>query len=652
MLFPGIVRRSMRPTRLISALGIALTLACFHAAPASAEERRSTISAPRVEFPVLARRWAQFQAATDGTDAEREKLADFHETALELGLLELPAHALVLMQQAAAAEDAGNRARAEELTDWAEMLAPSSPQPDFFRARQMFSDSPWALGRVIGHVRGGYQELGTTPAGSAAVGRQWRGIVVRGGLIFSLLFGLFLALRHGTALAHDLRLALVKTLTLGQSTALVALLLVAAPLLFWSPFTFVISAFFVCALHMNIRERVIGALVLGLCASAPTLTAQEAQLVAATDDNVGRIVNAIVRPCNERCSQLLELAVERDGRDEAALVTAWNEYKRGTPDRIRHASEMLEGLELSPAARASAEVLRGNIAFVSTDLEAAEQHYLEAHRLAADGTQRAVAHYALYRLHAVAGRSAMQESSLLAARAEDAEFVANYIDYTGRSQNRVLPVCPIPPGSVEIAEDAESLALAESAATQLLKGRYGALPASVTLPIVGASLFILLVGTAARRMRLVSRRCSRCATPVSRWVLDQAYLSKICILCFQLDRASQHLRREQRDARQARIDRWAEAAPKLTLAANLLAPGGGLVIAGWTMTGAFFAALYSGAIALLMADTIVDATPYTLPQTSLFDGRIAVAAIVLGIVYLATALLSFKAGTVSESSEA
>jgi hypothetical protein len=640
----------MRPTRLIRTLGIALALASFLAAPASAQDRRTTISAPRVDFPVLDRRWAQFQAATGGSEGEREKLTDFHETALELGLLELPAHALVLMQQAAAADEAGDRARAEVLTDWAEMLSPSSPQPDFFRARQTFFDSPWALGDVFSHVRDGYEELGTTPTGRAAVGRQWRGVVVRGGLIFSLLFGLFIALRHGTALAHDLRIALVKTLTLGQSTALVALLLGAAPLLFWSPFAFVVSAFFVCALHMNLRERLVGALVLALCASAPILTAQEARLVAESQNNNSRIVNAIVSPCNERCSQLLEVALERDGRQEAALVTAWNEYKRGTPDRLRRASEMLEGLELSRGARASAEVLLGNIQFVEGDLEGAEEHYLEAHGLASNSTQRAVAHYALYRLHSAADRSRMQESSLLSARAEDADFVANYIDYTGRSQNRVLPICPIPPESLQTSTDSGSQVLADAAANELLKGWYGAIPVSVTLPIVFLILFLLVIGVMANRMRLVSRRCGRCATPVSRWVLDQAFRESLCILCFQLDHASAHLRREQRDARQARIDRWAEAVPKLVLATNLLAPGGGLVMAGWTLTGSFFAAIYSAALAVLVADTIVDATPYTLPESSLFDGRVAVAAIVLGFVYLATGLLSFKAGTIREPS--
>ena len=639
----------------VRAVCVFAAVAALVGAPSSAhaEERPSLVSAPRVDFTVLDRRWAQFQSAGAGTERERDTLADFHETMLEIGLLELPAHALILMQQAAAAEGAGNRARAEELTDWAQQLAPGSPQPHFFRARQAFDDSPIALGAVSRHVRAGYRELGTTRAGSAAVGRQWRGIVVLGGLLFSLFFALALALRHGTAVAHDLRLALVKTLTLGQSTTLVALLIVAAPLLLWSPLAFILSTLVVCALHLTIRERVVGLLVLGLCAAAPILTEDEARLIAASDDSAALIVNAVVGPCNDRCDQLLKLAEERDGRDEAALVRAWNEYKRGTPDRLQRATELLEGLDLQGGVLSSAEVLLGNIAYADGDLEAAGEHYREAHANAVNATQRAVAHYALSRVHSAAERPELEQQSILASRAEDGEFVANYIEYIGRSQNRLLPVSPIPPEVLNTARSAErQQRTAEAAARELLRPWFGSIPPVVAQTIAGAVACLLLIGIAGRRMRLVSRRCTRCATPVSRWVLDQAFLSSLCILCFQLERAATHLRREQREVRRERIERWSEAAPKLTLAANLLAPGAGLLIAGWTVTGALFAAIYGSAIAILLADSVADATPYTLPGSALFDGRSAAAAVLLAIAFIGTAFLSFKAGTPNEPTEA
>ena len=632
--------------RLICVVAIAIASV---GAPAGAEERRALVSAPRVDFPVLDRRWSQFQASTDGSEREQETLEDFHETMLEIGILQLPAHALVLMQQAAAASSNGDDARAAQLADWAEQLAPGSPQPHFFRARQTFDESSLGLGEVFAHVGAGYDQLATTRAGSAAVGRQWRRIVVRGGLLFSLLFAFALAIRHGTAVAHDLRLALVKTLTLGQATALVALLLGAAPLLFWSPFAFVVSAFFVCVLHLSIRERLVSMVVLALCVAAPVLTADEARLIAASDDSAALIVNSVVGPCNERCAHLLELAGERDGRSEAALVRAWNEYKRGAPDRLRRASELVEGLEFGPGVASSAEVLRGNIAYAGADLDAAEAHYREAHAQAMNATQRAVAHYALYRVHSQADRPELEEAALLAARAEDDAFVANYIDYSGRSQNRLLPISPIPPEALVGGRSADrETEIAEGAARELLRPWFGSISPTVTAPIAGAVAFLLLVGLAARRLNLVSKRCQRCATPVSRWVLDQAFRQSLCILCFQLEKASKYLRREQREARRERIARWSEAAPKLTLAANVLSPGGGLLIAGWTITGTLFTMLYSAALALLVTESVVDATPYTLPETSLFDGMIAVAAMLLAIAYLATALLSFKAGTPNE----
>ena len=641
----------MPVVRLVAALAVAIALV-GSPDPAFAEERRSLVSPPRVHFPVLDRRWAQFQSSGDGTERERETLADFHETMLELGLLEMPAHALVLMQQAAAAESSGDRARADQLTDWAEQLAPGSPQPHFFRARQAFNDSRFGLGAVTSHVRAGYRELRTTRAGTAAVGRQWRGIVVVGGLLFSLLFALALAARHGTAVAHDLRLALVKTLTRGQSTALVALLIAAPPLLLWSPLAFIISTLLVCALHMTIRERLVGLLVLALCAAAPILTADEARLIAASDDNASLIVDAVVGPCNQRCVELLELAGERDGRAEASLVLAWNDYKRGTPDRLRRAAELVGGLELKGGVHSSGQVLLGNIAYAEGDFDEADARYREAYDHADNATQRAVAHYALSRVHSAENRPELEQTALLAARAEDGAFVSNYIDYIGRSQNRLLPISPIPPEALSTSGSEErQQETAEGAARQLLRPWFGSIPPSVAPTTAGAAAFLLLVGIAGRRMRLVSRRCTRCATPVSRWVLDQAFRSALCILCFQLERAARHLRREQRGARRERIERWREAAPKLTLAANLLAPGAGLMIAGWTMTGAFFSAVYASALAILLAESVADATPYTLPESALFDGRIAAAVGLLAISFAVTARLSFRAGTPREPTD-
>src|SRR5690606_10557217 len=81
---------------------------------------------------------------------------------------------------------------------------------------------------------------------------------------------------------------------------------------------------------------------------------------------------------------------------------------------------------------------------------------------------------------------------------------------------------------------------------------------------VGAAL--LLIGLLARRRQLVSERCTQCATPISPFVLREAYSAHRCVSCFQIVVSANALTADQIDARRERIANWKEAAPKLRLA--------------------------------------------------------------------------------------
>lgn len=613
----------------------ALAAVCLAAVavPAVAQEV-SRVSPPAVQLSGLDTRWVAVLAAEGDASAESAAFEALLVAKAELGILEMPAHAAVLLRSADVAERAGQEARAELLRDRATALAPGAALPHFVRAGAAWREAPWSLRAIASEVVAGYARLDRSLAGRAAQGMLWRELLAWFGALFSTLFALAMVVRHGSRVSHDLRLALLRTLTLGQAGAIFVLAVAAPALILASPFGFVLCALAAVSLHVSLRERLVGVLTLGMLVLAPGLTGEYAALVAANRSGASRVVSAVVGPCDDRCTSLLETAHVRDGDANAAVARAWTLYKRGTPDQRRRAEPILEGLTLTRGAEASAEVLRGNIAFAAGDFDAAERHYLNSHGAAVNRTQRAAALYALYRVHAFEARREMAQEALAGALSEDEALVSELAYYDGRSQNRLLPVSPIPASVIadEIVEATDGVEV-RRAADELLSPWYGAVPPRVTTPASAAVALLLLLGALASRSRLVSTRCERCATPVSRFVLEPAYDADRCVLCFQLEEARDELSAEQIDAREARVERWEAAAPNLSLAANIAAPGWGLVVSGWALRGAAVLAAFCAALALLLAASPAEQLPYCLGGIRVFDGHGIVAAGVLVVAY-------------------
>ncbi len=604
--------------------------------PEVVEARETTrLSPPSVDISALDTRWQVLREASPGTDAEARAFNALLTSAVELGLMDLPGHSLVLLQEAAVAHAAGDDARADQLREWAATLSPGSAQPFFFDARRAWEQHPWDVPGITATLAEAYGRLNTSLAGRAALGMRWRALRIFSSVMFVLALALVLAFRHGSVLAYDLRVAAQKTLTLRQSAALSALLFLAPAAIVWSPLIFVLTVIVLTAPHFSWRECLVTVAALGLCILVPSGTEEYARLMAANEGNAARVISAVVSPCDERCVGQLDDRIARLGDENAALAKAWGHYRRGTHTQRRLAAELLEGRTFSPAAQASAEVLRGNLAYVVDDPGGAEAHYLRAHDLAVTSTQRAAALFNLYRLHSADGRRAAAEEALSSALREDSALVNRQVDFRGRSQNLILAVSPTL--SDVMADElltATDRPVIEDATRELLRPWYGALDVAATRSAVGGAVIWVALWGLLGRFRWTSIRCRECATPVSRYVSMPAYRERRCVLCYQFRSIPAVLTQDQRRAREERSERWEVFWEQLELLTTIAFPGAGQLGVGRTLVGTLLlAAVCVGAVAVALPGYGL-VVPYSIGAGSLFDGRFQAGAAVLGLAYV------------------
>ncbi len=600
------------------------------------------VSLPSVQLHAVDAAWTAFAQAEAGSEEQARLFEQFRSHAAEVGVLELDSHAVALLLEAAAALDAGDSARATIALDYASELAPMLPQVEFLSAHAARVAAPWRLDRVLSHAGRGLARMSESPTGRAAVRAQAIACALMLAALFAVLFAGTVVVRHGSRVAHDLRLLLRRGPTLSHASALVALAVVIPALLWWSPQLFVTCALIVVSAHLAWKERVVALLLLALAVAAPSLALRigvltEQSLVDRTD-----YTGAVAARCGTQCVEHLDASIAA-GDERSRVARAWVHYKTGTEDQHRRALTLLDEATLSPDVLASAALLRGNVLFANGDLEGAATRFEESRDAAQSRTQRAAALVNLYRVEVAQGHQGTAQQVAADAEQTAGDFVRDYFSYQGTSQNRLLAISPLAPRPVTV--DADST-IARSLASRRLAPWLGSVPVGWGLVgLVVAAICVLLGGWAQRR-QLVSQRCTRCATPVSRFVLAPAFEAKLCVLCYQLEVARDGLRAPQIFAREERIADWRESAPRLVRIANAAAPGAGLLSAGWTLTGAGVLALFCGGVALLVVPQAATQMALSVRPELAVDGANWVAGGGILLAYVLAFALSGRAGRI------
>lgn len=602
------------------------------------------LQAPAVELSSLDTRWRIMRRAEPGSADEAAAMQSLQRTAIELGLTELPAHSLVLLQEADAANQSGDVGRAETLKTWAEELSPLSAQPAFFDARVSWETRPYDVARIVGHLGRAYRSMHGSLAGATAIGMIWRRAAVEAIAGFSLLLIVLLLIRYAAPIALDVRVRTGRAITLAQGHTLIVLVALTTSLVWNSPFALVCVGVALAAFHAGWLERALLALVVAGLVGIPMLAHDYALLVSANESSNSRVVAAIVAPCDARCVGQLD-RLEQQGNANATLALAWVSYRRGTRSAHADALARLDVVDASEAVqvsalRSSAAALRGNIAFSQGDSLSAETHYRTAHEHAATATQRAAALLGVYRAQLSLGQRDVASDTLnLALRADD-RLVQRHLEATSRTQNAVLAVSPLPASVLTTRALSEGDSrLADDATEELLSAWYGAVAVRYTVPIAGGLAFLLLLGALAKRQHWVARRCTRCGSPTHRWILADAYDRALCALCYPLIAAAGRLTYAQRRAREYRIQRWGTKTRIGAWVADVLVPGAGHFCEGRTALGLLPLLLGTATVLLALLDTTPLSIPYALGSDRLFTGQLPLA-ILTAMVAWGIALLA------------
>ena len=610
---------------------------------ARAQNGQTTVETEARETQIAAR-WRQFRLSVPGSDGEDEAFEQLVAATLTAGVTNVPAYSTVLLRDAYVEHQNGRFDRARALFEWALVLSPESAQPQFLRAQMEFDESPLGFGRYIGPIRAGYRQLQTEVDGRIAVALHWRTLLLWFLGLLGALFLLAMVIRHSGLLAHDLRLVSGGELSLPQARGLVAVLIAAPAIVFWSPIVLVVTIIIVVASYLSWSERVLALGVLASLAATPFITEDIARLEAVASTDSMRVSRALHSPCDARCRERLTIQVNAHGEPSATLALAWAYYRLGDDRSLERAAVLLSSNEYASPWGVPALTLQGALAFAGGDTEAAGEAFEQARELSDNPTQEAASVFNLSTVARAEGRYEDARSIQSEAAALDPDGVERYNRYAQEPGDLYVIN---PPVSAEAMLD-ELLAAANPGFVQELENEMyapwvGQLAASAVIPLCGAGAIWLVLSLLLRRRHVVSIRCGRCATPTSAVIYRDAYDKELCILCYQLSTVSRQLTPVQRDARKKRIEKWNRTAPVMLVFTNVVVPGAGLLIGGRTWLGLIVTVMVVFGAVLLGSNSGMVAVPYSVRPDHVFDARQLLGGLLLGVGWFGSIGLGYMA---------
>ncbi len=553
--------------------------------PAAVERSAGAVRPPEAA-PIQAEvQWGLWRE-TEVEDARERHFDSFMRLSRELGQTPRTWHGLAMVQEAAAAMDAGDFPRAEARLSDARQADPHLPAPEFAQVALELRRSPGAVLPAWRALRAGWSKgLRWLPTRYEALAEGVHALVWGLGLVGVALLALAMT-RHLRLLAADASRLLPRGATVGQ-LQLLGLALIAAPgLLTGSPVASLLTGLALLGAYMGWAERGAALLVLAGLAALPTAASLRERALRFPASDVYEVWRASATPCDMACAERV-LAAGADKKDE--------EPGLGAARRLIHATRLLqttrEGAGYTEAAQAL-EPLAGD-ATLDARLRAAARNNLavarvmtgapaEAGALLRDASGDAPTLWAprlnLARLHELEGRDADAQTEVQQAILLGGGDAAERSVEAERTVNLWFELMPASPQA--LAGIWEQRRFDGEGGAAAWRGALGGLPLGSMEQVAGGAAAALVLLTLAGIALKAARRCRRCGQEMFERAegprAARGEVCQTCATCFGGGNLTYH----ERVAHEEIAQRWVTQARWTLRLGNLLTPGLGAALRG------------------------------------------------------------------------
>jgi len=600
--------------------------------PLAQPRTTETVPTPGITVRGLENRWRSFRQAADGSEEEIRSFQIVHNARGELGIQGMRHHARLLLREARLAHEAGNGARAVQLEEWAESLAPGSTLTAFYHASRSWEESPWAVPGVLANTFAAYGTLSGEPA-DALLFKVHRRLIVFWFLVaFASVFLAVQLFRYFNLAAYDAASMVTHVVTVNLTRTSLVLLVALPAIIFGGPLLLLPLIALLVFAYQSWAERAVSIVVLGSLLLLPLLAGQMGAAIVAASSATLQHYSAQTDLCDSLCLERLDRAAE-EADDVALFSRALLHARVGSEESLRLAWELLDRNFPEQLAH-SVSLLRGNVLGIGGQGAAALRHFERV--IAADDISdemRVAAHYNAYRTLQDQDRGSAAENHLAQAQAIAPETIINAVDTVERRTNRWFMDARLEPSLVLAIAESDGRMSAESASAEVMAPLTGRLPAGWLLYLVAGvigAMVLLLVGKKGLKS---SKSCPRCGLVMSFREAPTQALAGYCPDCYSLFMEGASLDVARRQSLEAAVDNHGRRERLIAIAGNALGSGLGFLWKGPSLVGAGLVAVMVAGLVVLFCSAPALGSPFAL-EIARFDGRVLLAVLMLAIAFI------------------
>ncbi len=490
--------------------------------------------------------------------------------------------AAVEVRAAARALSANLPAEALARADAAVALAPDLPDGHLARARALLAQAPGRPLPVLAALRDGAVAAAREPHTRRAFMGDVLAAVLAAVVTASAAVVVILLLRSLRLFLHDFHHLPILRGSARAQTALLALVLLALPLLFGlGPLAALAVAAAAAWLYLSTAERLVVTVALAALVAAPLGVAGAARLTAWTGSLAERVHEVEHGAVSDAEAAALEGAA-RTTPAPAPLLAALGRHAKRRGDLDAALRLYRQALEDDPRA-AGVLVNVANVLLLKGDLDGAKAGYLAAQDLAgADRIVLGAAHYGLSKLYLRTSEMDRSAAAREKAEQEAGAFLRRHGSDEEYSANRYVVDVPVPPARIAALASADGApgAMLRWARAKLL----GRLPAWCW-PWGGVAAVVALWALALLERQLApARACERCGRPACRRCDGAA--AERCGQCVNVFERKGVVDVRDRLRKEAGVRRHEAVARAVTRALSVVGAGAGQVFHGAPVLGA------------------------------------------------------------------